>query len=48
MTEKDTTITAIGLGSVGSQVFMNFARMGYGKWYLVDNDILLQIGRAHV
>lgn len=41
MTEKDTTITAIGLGSVGSQVFMNFARMGYGKWYLVDNDILL-------
>lgn len=41
MNEKNHIITAIGLGAIGSQVFMNFARMGYGIWYLVDNDILL-------
>ena len=31
----------IGVGSLGSQVFMNLARMGYGKWKIVDDDVLL-------
>ncbi len=34
-------ILAVGLGSLGSQVFMNLARSGWGKWNLVDDDILL-------
>lgn len=32
---------AIGLGAIGSQVFMNLLRMGYENWALVDNDIIL-------
>ena len=34
-------ITAIGLGALGSQVFMNLVRVGYGQWTLIDNDVLL-------
>ena len=34
-------ITAVGLGALGSQVFMNLVRAGYGEWTLIDNDILL-------
>ena len=34
-------ITAIGLGAIGSQVFMNLIRSGYGEWTLIDDDILL-------
>ena len=34
-------ITAVGLGALGSQVFMNLVRAGYGKWTLIDEDILL-------
>ena len=34
-------ITAIGLGALGSQVFMNLVRAGYGEWTLIDDDILL-------
>lgn len=33
-------ICAIGLGALGSQVFMNLARSGFGQWVLVDDDIL--------
>lgn len=32
---------AIGLGTLGSQIFANLARTGYGNWTLVDKDILL-------
>ena len=34
-------ITTIGLGALGSQVFMNLVRAGYGEWTLIDDDILL-------
>ena len=27
-------ITAIGVGAIGSQVFMNLIRSGYGKWII--------------
>ena len=33
--------TAIGLGALGSQVFMNMIRAGQGEWTLIDKDILL-------
>ncbi|MBS0196232.1 MAG: ThiF family adenylyltransferase [Planctomycetes bacterium] len=31
---------AIGCGSLGSQVLLNLARSGFGKWTIVDNDRL--------
>ncbi len=31
----------IGVGALGSQIFMNMSRQGYGKWTLIDDDILL-------
>ena len=34
-------IAAVGLGALGSQVFMNLVRAGYGEWTLIDKDILL-------
>ena len=34
-------IVAVGLGSLGSQIFMNLIRSGYGKWILIDEDFLL-------
>ena len=34
-------IAAVGLGSLGSQVFMNLIRSGYGEWILIDDDFLL-------
>ena len=34
-------ITAIGLGALGSQVFMNLIRAGQGEWTLIDKDLLL-------
>lgn len=39
--EKIPNVLCIGLGALGSQVFMNLARSGWGKWNLVDDDILL-------
>ncbi len=38
---SNTKITAVGLGALGSQVFMNMVRAGQGQWTLVDKDILL-------
>lgn len=38
---EDPRITAIGVGALGSQVAMNLARCGYGKWTLVDGDDFL-------
>ncbi|HEX8598266.1 MAG TPA: Mov34/MPN/PAD-1 family protein [Chloroflexia bacterium] len=37
----DRKITAVGLGALGSQVFDNLARAGYGTWTLVDGDMFL-------
>ena len=34
-------ITAVGLGALGSQVFMNLIRAGCGEWTLIDKDFLL-------
>ena len=34
-------ITIVGLGALGSQVFMNLIRAGLGEWTLIDKDILL-------
>lgn len=34
-------IAAIGLGALGSQIFINLIRAGFGEWILIDYDILL-------
>jgi hypothetical protein len=34
-------VVAVGAGSLGSQIINNFARSGFGRWTLIDNDILL-------
>lgn len=34
-------IAAVGLGALGSQIFMNLVRAGYGEWILIDKDFLL-------
>lgn len=39
--DQELNITLIGVGALGSQLFMNLSRMGFGKWTLVDNDLLL-------
>ncbi len=35
------SIAVIGLGALGSQVILNLARQGFGKWHLIDYDPLL-------
>jgi hypothetical protein len=37
----DRKITAVGLGALGSQVFLNLLRAAYGKWSLIDRDFML-------
>lgn len=39
--ECPINISLVGVGALGSQVFMNLVRAGYGKWTLIDNDIFL-------
>jgi hypothetical protein len=34
-------IVLVGVGALGSQIFMNLTRAGFGHWALVDNDIFL-------
>lgn len=34
-------ITAVGMGALGSQIANILARSGYGRWSLVDGDLLL-------
>jgi proteasome lid subunit RPN8/RPN11 len=34
-------VVAAGMGALGSQVFMNLLRSGFGEWTVVDNDHLL-------
>ena len=34
-------IVMVGIGALGSQMFMNLVRSGYGQWTLVDHDIFL-------
>lgn len=37
---SDQRILCIGAGALGSQVAMNFARAGFGRWTIVDHDWL--------
>jgi integrative and conjugative element protein (TIGR02256 family) len=39
--DDEVCFFTIGLGALGSQIFMNMVRAGYGKWILIDDDILL-------
>lgn len=34
-------VVAVGLGALGSQVFLNLVRTGFGEWVLIDPDLLL-------
>lgn len=34
-------IVAVGVGALGSQVAMNLARSGFGKWTIIDNDAFM-------
>lgn len=33
-------VTQIGAGAIGSQVFLNLKRSGFGKWTVIDDDLL--------
>ena len=37
----DPRILVVGAGALGSQTLLNLARGGFGKWTVVDNDVLL-------
>jgi hypothetical protein len=37
----ENTICLIGTGALGSQIFMNLIRSGFGVWNLIDEDIFL-------
>ena len=39
--ESVSRITAIGAGAIGSQIILNLARQGIGKWLIIDEDHLL-------
>ena len=38
---KNNKITLVGAGALGSQIFMNLVRAGYGTWTVIDHDRLL-------
>ncbi|MGA7741100.1 MAG: ThiF family adenylyltransferase [Polyangia bacterium] len=37
----DVRIAAVGAGALGSQVALNLARSGFGRWTLIDHDRLM-------
>jgi hypothetical protein len=39
--ENQSSIFAVGMGALGSQVYNNLIRSGFGRWILVDPDSLL-------
>ncbi len=39
--EVDLKVVAVGAGALGSQVAMNLARAGWGRWTVIDQDDLL-------
>jgi hypothetical protein len=43
-------VVGAGMGALGSQVFMNLLRGGFGEWNIVDNDHLLphNLARHHL
>ncbi len=38
---EELNLCAIGVGALGSQVVMNLARAGFGRWTLIDDDLLM-------
>lgn len=44
---EGVAITAVGLGALGSQLFANLAKQGYGRWKLIDEDYLLPHNLVH-
>lgn len=34
-------LVAVGMGAIGSQIFNNLMRSGYGQWVLIDKDVFL-------
>ena len=39
--QSSKKIAAVGLGALGSQIFINLVRAGYGEWTLIDKDFML-------
>lgn len=39
--ESEVKIALIGGGALGSQLFANLTRMGFGSWFILDDDVLL-------
>lgn len=39
--QPEKRAVAVGVGALGSQIFLNLIRMGYGRWTLIDKDFLL-------
>lgn len=37
----ESKIAAVGMGALGSQVFLNFVRTADGEWMTIDKDVLL-------
>jgi hypothetical protein len=37
---NDRSIACVGAGAIGSQVILNLARTGFGRWSIIDNDRL--------
>jgi len=40
-TASDAKIVGVGVGALGSQIVMNLARAGFGRWTLLDPDRLM-------
>ena len=38
--DDNLRVSLIGVGALGSQVFCNCLRAGFGKWVLIDNDVI--------
>ena len=41
LTQDHSPVVALGLGALGSHVFINAVRSGFGQWTLIDDDVLL-------
>lgn len=39
--EDEMRLAAVGVGALGSQLLMNLARTGFGRWTLIDHDRLM-------
>ncbi|MBN2138347.1 MAG: Mov34/MPN/PAD-1 family protein [Sedimentisphaerales bacterium] len=37
----DKEFAIVGVGALGSQIVMNLARQGIGRWHIIDEDVLL-------